>query len=119
VRYEIGPTITRRDARKNKPTTMARHLNLALLICDTPLPAVQAAHGTYLDIFRTHLQKSLESALENKGQPVDSVQFTLDGYDVVKGVYPDDAKLDTYDGIVITGSGKLQFHWLVVQDDLL
>ncbi|KAJ1305199.1 hypothetical protein OPQ81_000229 [Rhizoctonia solani] len=83
---------------------MTRHLNLALLICDTPVPAVLAAHGTYLDIFRTHLQKSLESALESKGQSTDSVQFTLDGYDVVKRVYPDEAKLGAYDGIMLTGS---------------
>ncbi|KAH7338260.1 class I glutamine amidotransferase-like protein [Rhizoctonia solani] len=83
---------------------MTKHLSLALLICDTPLPEVQAAHGTYLDIFRTHLQKSLESTLESKGEPVDSVQFTLDGYDVVQQVYPDEAKLGTYDGIVLTGS---------------
>ncbi|CAE6489221.1 unnamed protein product [Rhizoctonia solani] len=85
---------------------MTRHLNLALLICDTPIPTVQAAHGTYLDIFRTHLQKSLESTLESQAQAIDSVQFTLDGYDVVKQDYPDDAKLETYDGIVLTGSAS-------------
>ncbi|CAE6468577.1 unnamed protein product [Rhizoctonia solani] len=85
---------------------MTRHLNLALLICDTPLPAVKTAHGTYLDIFRTHLQKSLQSVLESKGQPTDSVQFTLHGYDVVHQVYPDEAKLETYDGVVLTGSAS-------------
>ncbi|KAH7338261.1 class I glutamine amidotransferase-like protein [Rhizoctonia solani] len=84
---------------------MTRHLNLALLIFDTPIPAVQAAHGTYLDIFRTHLRKSLKSVLKSKGEPVDSVQFTLDGYDVVEQVYPDEAKLGTYDGIILSGSG--------------
>ncbi|CAE6444355.1 unnamed protein product [Rhizoctonia solani] len=83
---------------------MAKHLNLALLICDTPLPAVQAEHGTYLDIFRTHLQKSLKYVLESKGERADSIQFTLDGYDVVHQAYPDELKLETYDGIVLTGS---------------
>jgi hypothetical protein len=85
---------------------MTRHLNLALLICDTPLPEVQASHGTYLDIFRTHLQKSLDNVLQTTGQGEGSVQFTLDGYNVVKEVYPDDEKLSGYDGIVITGSGE-------------
>lgn len=85
---------------------MTHHLNLALLICDTPVPAVVAAHGTYLEIFRTHLQKSLQSLLQAKHQDPNSVQFTLDGYDVVKEAYPSDDKLARYDGIVITGSGE-------------
>ncbi|KAG9086238.1 hypothetical protein FS749_003792 [Ceratobasidium sp. UAMH 11750] len=83
---------------------MTRHLNLALLICDTPLLEVVAAHGTYLEIFQTHLQKSLQSALRAMGKSPESVQFSLDGYDVVKGIYPEDEKLFGYDGIVITGS---------------
>ncbi|KAG8729494.1 hypothetical protein FRC12_020940 [Ceratobasidium sp. 428] len=83
---------------------MTRRLNLGLLICDTPLPEVITAHGTYLEIFQTHLQKSLDNVLQNTQQSANSVQFTLDGYDVVKGAYPDDAKLSKYDGIVITGS---------------
>lgn len=86
--------------------TMTRHFNLALLICDTPLPEVIKAHGTYLDIFRTHFQKSLHSLLQAKHQDSDSVRFTLDGYDVVKETYPSDEKLASYDGIVITGSGE-------------
>ncbi|KAG9093679.1 hypothetical protein FRC07_011431, partial [Ceratobasidium sp. 392] len=83
---------------------MTRHLNLALLICDTPLPEVIAAHGTYLEIFRTHLDKSLQYVLQTARHSPGSVQFTLDGYDVVKGAYPDDTKLSEYDGILITGS---------------
>ncbi|CUA72569.1 Putative glutamine amidotransferase-like protein C13C5,04 [Schizosaccharomyces pombe 972h-] [Rhizoctonia solani] len=69
-----------------------------------PVPAVQATHGTYLDIFRAYLQKSLELVLESKGQATDNVQFTLDRYEVFKHVYPDDTKLATYDGIALTGA---------------
>ncbi|CAE6480652.1 unnamed protein product [Rhizoctonia solani] len=104
---ETSARIPRPPHRRRLPRPiliMNRHLNLALLICDTPLPAVKDAHGSYLDIFQTHLQKSLKSALGSKGQPTDSVQFTLDGYDVVQQVYPEEAKLEMYDGIVLTGS---------------
>ncbi|QRV78518.1 class I glutamine amidotransferase-like protein [Ceratobasidium sp. AG-Ba] len=83
---------------------MARQLNLGLLICDTPLPEVISGHGTYLEIFKTHLQKSLDYALQESNQPAGSVDFTLDGYNIVQGAYPDDNKLSTYDGVLITGS---------------
>ncbi|CAE6517065.1 unnamed protein product, partial [Rhizoctonia solani] len=85
-------------------------LNIALLICDTPILAVQATHGTYLDIFRAHLQKSLESTLESKDEPVDSVQFTLDGYDVVEQLYPEKVKLETHDGIMLTGAATRAYE---------
>jgi hypothetical protein len=70
---------------------------LALLICDTPI-ALLDTYGDYNVIYRTHLRASLDAIEGDKPS-----QFTLDGYDVVKGVYPaDDAH---YDGVVITGSG--------------
>lgn len=70
-------------------------VRLALLICDTPLPAVVEAHGNYLAIFSRFFKSSL---------PNPQVEFSLDGFDVVKKQeYP---PLDAgYDGIVISGSG--------------
>ncbi|KAH8110957.1 class I glutamine amidotransferase-like protein [Phellopilus nigrolimitatus] len=65
----------------SKPAPGTKPVKLALLLCDTPAPAVQKTHGTYLDIFRTQLQAS---------NPDVSFPFTLDGYDVVTAQeYPD------------------------------
>lgn len=65
-------------------------------MCDTPLPAVVEAHGNYLAIFSRLFKSSL---------PDPQVEFSLDGFDVVKKQeYP---PLDAgYDGIVISGSGN-------------
>lgn len=72
-------------------------LRLALLVCDTPLPAVVQTHGDYLPIFTRYFRASL---------PNSQVEFSLDGFDVVhKQEYP---PLDAgYNAIVITGSGGL------------
>ena len=71
-------------------------VRLALLICDTPLPAIVQTHGDYLAIFTRYFRASL---------PDPQVEFSLDGFDVVhKQEYP---PLDGgYDGVVITGSGR-------------
>lgn len=77
------------------PTT--RPVKLALLLCDTPVPAMLNTYGTYLDIFRNQL------LLSNPSHPA-PFPFTLDGYDVVdKQEYPD---LDEgeYTGVLISGS---------------
>lgn len=71
-------------------------IRLALLICDTPIPAVLETHGDYLAIFTRFLRESL---------PDPRVEFTMEGYDIVLKQYP---SLDVrYDGVVITGSGML------------
>lgn len=73
---------------------------IALLLCDTPNPLVLLGHGDYTTIFTRHLRSSLPS-------PVD---FTVDSYDVVhKMEYPPEDIVDTYDGIMITGSGSCSF----------
>ena len=74
-------------------------IRLALLLCDTPAPAVRAVHGTYVDIFRQHLETSLDHA------ELPHPEWSLDGYDVVKGHYPSDEALSRYHGILISGSG--------------
>lgn len=75
-------------------------IRLGILLCDTPIPAVRSTHGTYLDIFRQLLQNSLE-----RTRPGQTVDWTLDGYDVVQQEYPSDTKLAGYDALLISGSG--------------
>ncbi|KAF8528408.1 class I glutamine amidotransferase-like protein [Hysterangium stoloniferum] len=69
-------------------------LRLALLLCDTPIPAVLKEHGDYLDIFTRFLKSSL---------PDPNAEFILDAFDVVnRQEYPSP---DTeYHGIILTGS---------------
>jgi hypothetical protein len=74
-------------------------IRLALLQCDMPIPTVRAEHGTYLDIFKSLLRKSLE-----RTRPHLQVDWILDGYDVVSGEYPSDQKIKEYDAILISGS---------------
>ncbi|KIJ56370.1 hypothetical protein M422DRAFT_23651 [Sphaerobolus stellatus SS14] len=69
-------------------------LRLAVLLCDTPNPAVFSEHGDYLAIFKRFFQASL---------PDPTVKYTVDGYDVVnKQEYP--SLDDNYDGVLLTGS---------------
>ena len=69
---------------------------LALFLCDTPIPAVLSTDGDYTAIFNDLLRKAL---------PDPSATFTLDPYDVRnKMEYPED--VDRYDGIILTGSGE-------------
>jgi hypothetical protein len=70
---------------------------LALLVCDIPIPAVKKDHGEYPMIFDRVFRASL---------PDRFADFALDPYDVrYAKEYPQVADLDSYDGIVITGSG--------------
>ena len=74
-----------------------RPIKLALLLCDTPVPAVVKEYGTYLDIFRSQLQLS---------NPDDQFPFTLDGFDVVEAQeYPNLDDGEGYRGVLISGSG--------------
>ncbi|KAJ7254658.1 class I glutamine amidotransferase-like protein [Mycena haematopus] len=79
---------------------------IALLICDTPPPAIVAAHGDYHALFT----RLLHAALPNLSTPNPSTAectLTLDPFDVVvKLEYPPDEQLAPggYDGVLITGS---------------
>ena len=78
--------------------------SLALLICDTPIPEVKRDHGEYPMIFSKLFRASLPDGIAD---------FALDPYDVRNAKeYPRMDILNTYDGIVITGSGDalVQFH---------
>ncbi|KAJ7621174.1 class I glutamine amidotransferase-like protein [Roridomyces roridus] len=72
--------------------------SIALLVCDTPIPSVKQAHGTYHEFFTSLLQQSAKALGIS-----DDACFTLDAYDVVNDMaYPPEDK--AYDGILITGS---------------
>ena len=78
------------------PTVSVMVLRLAVLLCDTPNPTIQAQYGDYLAIFKQFFQSSL---------PNKKLKYTVDGFDVVnKQEYP---SLDAnYDCILLTGSGE-------------
>jgi hypothetical protein len=78
-----------------------RETRLALLVCDTPIPAVAKDYGEYPVIFNRLFRTSLPDGLD----------FTLDSYDVRCAMeYPTGDVLDTYNGIIITGSGEHPLH---------
>lgn len=72
-------------------------IHLAVLLCDTPVPAVLKEDGDYHRIFDTWL-----------GSVSFSVDYTLEAFDVVSKMEypPDDAQ---YDGIILTGSGQSKY----------
>lgn len=87
---------------------MSRTIRIALLLCDTPISAVQKEHGTYLDVFRTHLLASLPAS--QKAKQGEDVQLVLDGFDATTGQLPNfsdftEGKDGAYQGLMITGSG--------------
>jgi translation initiation factor 2 gamma subunit (eIF-2gamma) len=100
--------MTLSDSTVVNPTTVTsnntqiRHIRLALLVNDTPVAPVVAAHGDYPVIYKHWLEQCKPST--SKGSKED-VSFSMDSFDVVNrpGVYPDPKE---YDAIMLTGSGK-------------
>jgi GMP synthase-like glutamine amidotransferase len=75
---------------------------LALLVCDIPIPAVVKDHGEYPRIFERFLRASLPDGLST---------FTLDSYDIRYAMeYPKEDALDTYDGVIISGSAASAYE---------
>jgi len=90
-------------------------LRLALFMCDTPIPNVLKTEGNYLAIYGKWLRRALDNYKKDGNR--DTLDFTLDGYDVVKKMeYP---TLDDYDGIVITGSAASAYEPLEWIDKLV
>ncbi|KAF5022036.1 hypothetical protein F66182_5919 [Fusarium sp. NRRL 66182] len=84
---------------------MTRTFRLAVLECDTPFPSVNAARGSYGDIFRHLLTKGLkDEALGSKGN---DVNLELSKWDVVTAQeYPNPEDVD---GFLLTGSKHTSF----------
>jgi len=73
---------------------------IALLISGNLPENLRGTYGDYGVVFTEFLRSSL---------PKD-VEFTLDPYDVVKMEYPSDDQLDSYDGILYTGSAASAYE---------
>ena len=67
---------------------------IALLKCGDLKVKAYEQNGGYNLIYNNWLNASLPDPLHNK--------FTLDSYDVVQGIYPNESQ---YDCIMLTGSG--------------
>ncbi|KZT03619.1 class I glutamine amidotransferase-like protein [Laetiporus sulphureus 93-53] len=80
---------------------MTLPIRIALLLCDTPIPAVQSTDGDYTAIFNTLLRNSL---------PLGSgTDYILDSYDVRnKQEYP--RNVDDYQAIILTGSAASAYE---------
>ncbi|KAI0292590.1 class I glutamine amidotransferase-like protein [Russula brevipes] len=75
---------------------------LALLVCDTPVLEVVKEHGEYPMIFDRLFRSSLPDGI---------IDFTFDSYDVRNAKeYPPASLLDTYSGVVITGSSASAYE---------
>ena len=76
--------------------------HLALLVCDVPIPEVVKDHGEYPMIFDRVFRTSLPDELSD---------FAFHTYDVRNAKeYPSTDILDTYDGIIITGSCNVLYR---------
>lgn len=79
---------------------MPRTFRLAVLECDTPVPPVKEARGTYGEVFRRLLTKGKEGL----GAEGEDVELEISKWDVVTAMeYP---KVDDIDGLWISGSSK-------------
>jgi hypothetical protein len=97
------PSIRKLRTFPNAPVALmsmaTRIPRLALLLCDTPIPEVKKDYGEYPTIFGRLFRTSLPDGIAD---------FAMDPYDVRNAKeYPKMDILDTYDGIVITGSGDV------------
>ena len=81
-------------------------LRLALLVCDTLMPAVVEAHGNHPEIYDTWL----------KASNVAGVPYQLTPFDVVNHpeVYPNPEEIDA---VILTGSGS-NFHLPIIETNL-
>ncbi|KAI0360714.1 class I glutamine amidotransferase-like protein [Trametes cingulata] len=81
----------------------SRPYKIAVLLCDTPLPAILASQGDYGAIFETLFRNSLQAVGDR------DVEFVVDAYDVRnEQVYPKD--VDQYDAVLLTGSAASAYE---------
>jgi hypothetical protein len=83
---------------------MTRTFRLAVLECDTPVPPVLEARGTYGEVFRQLLAKG-QQGLGPKGS---DVQIDISKWDVVANQsFPN---VDEIDGLWLSGSSTSNEH---------
>ncbi|KAI8970562.1 class I glutamine amidotransferase-like protein [Trametes punicea] len=84
-------------------SSSSKPYKIAILLCDTPIPAVLASQGDYGAIFEALFRNSLQAI----GDP--GAQFVVDAFDVRnEQVYPED--VDQYDAVLLTGSAASAYE---------
>jgi hypothetical protein len=68
--------------------------SLALLVCGSLTPNLQDKYGGYTNVYTNFFRTALPK----------KVDFKLDPYDVQSMEYPPEDIVDSYDGLVLTGS---------------
>jgi GMP synthase (glutamine-hydrolysing) len=83
---------------------MSRKFHIAVLECDTPVPAVKNTRGSYGEIFESLLKKGLQEL-----NPPHNIAPVVTKWDVVASQeYPN---LHEVDAILISGSSKFQSNF--------
>ena len=93
--FEVSQ-MTNKEQGAQSAGPRTKKARIALLVCDTPIPAILKQQGDYEAIFTRLFEAS---------RPADVPAFRLDAFDVKKGEYPPESILDEYLGVVLTGSG--------------
>ncbi|GAA93842.1 uncharacterized protein L969DRAFT_42277 [Mixia osmundae IAM 14324] len=81
--------------RKLGPNSAATQLELIILLADTPVEPVRKRYPTYHDVFCHLFERAIDGQL---------VSLLVNSYDVVRGEYPDQARVGRSQGLLITGS---------------
>ncbi|SGY76962.1 BQ5605_C005g03535 [Microbotryum silenes-dioicae] len=99
------------------PGQSSKSLLLIVLLADTPLPPVKAAHGNYHDIFTSLFEHSvqLHASQINLGSKTTSgtqseAVLTVESYDAVRGQYPTEDRVKEANGVLITGSASSAYE---------
>ncbi|KDE04816.1 hypothetical protein MVLG_04780 [Microbotryum lychnidis-dioicae p1A1 Lamole] len=99
------------------PGQSSKSLLLIVLLADTPLPPVKAAHGNYHDIFTSLFEHSvqLHASQINLGSKTTSgtqseAVLTVESYDAVQGQYPTEDRVKEANGVLITGSASSAYE---------
>lgn len=88
-----------------KAAVPTKSVRLAILECDTPLPAVVQKYGMYTSMYKSWLENSLLFNFKD----VAVTSWTVEGFNVVDGEYPKPEDMEgerAFDGIILTGSCK-------------
>ncbi|SCZ97184.1 BZ3500_MvSof-1268-A1-R1_Chr4-2g07045 [Microbotryum saponariae] len=104
------------------PGQSSKSLLLIVLLADTPLPLVKAAHGNYHDIFTSLFEHSVQlhaSQIKLGSKTTSGTQseavLTVESYDAVQGQYPTEDRVKEAHGVLITGSASSAyetFDWI-------
>ncbi|SCV69457.1 BQ2448_2477 [Microbotryum intermedium] len=96
------------------PGQSSKPLLLIVLLADTPLPPVKAAHGNYHDIFTSLFERSVQLHSSQVKPTSESTgteaELTVESYDAVQGQYPTQERVKEANGVLITGSASSAYE---------